>query len=104
MDEYILMFRETFNFKGLATRREFWMATLFTFIYLLCINLTCSIAYTLWWVYYVCAILTVVPMLSLMIRRFNSAGISWKNIFWILLPIAGWIVLIVHFCRIEVHI
>ena len=104
MDEYILMFRDCLNFKGVSTRREFWLAALFTWVYLVCILFTCSIAYTLWWVYYVCVALTILPVSSLMVRRLNSAGLSKKNLLWLLLPIAGWIVLIVKFCKKEVNL
>ena len=39
---------------------------------------------------------TVVPVLAVTVRRLRDAGRSWAELFWLLLPIAGLIVLIVH--------
>lgn len=39
---------------------------------------------------------TVVPALAVTVRRLRDAGRSWAELFWLLLPIAGLIVLIVH--------
>lgn len=40
----------------------------------------------------------LVPTLAVTVRRLRDAGRSWAELFWLLLPIAGLIVLMVHLC------
>jgi len=47
---------------------------------------------TLW------ALGTVVPVLAIAVRRLRDGGNRWTQLFWLLLPIAGLIVIIIRFC------
>lgn len=42
---------------------------------------------------------TLLPSLSIMVRRLRDAGQSWANIFWSLLPFVGTIILIIKLCK-----
>jgi Protein of unknown function (DUF805) len=42
------------------------------------------------------SIVVLLPSLAVTVRRLRDAGRRWTKLFWILLPIAGAIVLIVH--------
>ncbi|MES1170696.1 MAG: DUF805 domain-containing protein, partial [Leifsonia sp.] len=44
-------------------------------------------------------IAVLLPSLAVAVRRLRDAGRSWAELFWILLPIAGVIILIVRFCE-----
>jgi uncharacterized membrane protein YhaH (DUF805 family) len=41
---------------------------------------------------------TIVPVLAIAVRRLRDGGNRWPQLFWLLLPIAGLIVIIVRFC------
>jgi uncharacterized membrane protein YhaH (DUF805 family) len=47
---------------------------------------------TLW------ALGTIVPVLAIAVRRLRDGGNRWTQLFWLLLPVAGLIVIIVRFC------
>jgi uncharacterized membrane protein YhaH (DUF805 family) len=44
------------------------------------------------------SIAVLLPSLAVTVRRLRDAGRNWTELFWLLLPIAGAIVLIVHLC------
>jgi uncharacterized membrane protein YhaH (DUF805 family) len=114
-------FRKYAEFGGRATRSEFWWWTLFTTLVSAALNAlsvpmygtmysrmftdgplnggplyvgypTFSLA-GLW------GIAVLLPSLAVAVRRLRDAGRSWAELFWILLPIAGVIILIVRFCE-----
>lgn len=43
--------------------------------------------------------LCILPSLAIVVRRLRDAGCSWTNLFWMFLPIAGPIILIVKLCK-----
>ncbi|MFV0400028.1 MAG: DUF805 domain-containing protein [Oscillospiraceae bacterium] len=44
-------------------------------------------------------LLCLLPSLAIMVRRLRDAGSAWTNVFWVFLPIAGPIILIVKLCK-----
>jgi uncharacterized membrane protein YhaH (DUF805 family) len=110
-------FRKYAEFGGRATRPEFWWWTLFTTLVSAALNalsvpmygvmysrmLDTGPAFTngyssfsfagLW------SIAVLLPSLAVAVRRLRDAGRSWTQLFWLLLPLAGLIVLIVRLCE-----
>jgi uncharacterized membrane protein YhaH (DUF805 family) len=92
------------EFTGRAGRPEFWWFVLFTVVVgsaLGALNFSTpggvfAIGTTLASVW---SIITLVPTLAVAVRRLRDAGRKWTELFWLLLPIAGIIVLIVHWCE-----
>jgi len=94
-------FRNYAVFTGRSTRPEFWWFILFTTLVQAAANalnvvtpsgtifLGSSLA-GLW------SIAVLLPTLAVTVRRLRDAGRKWTELFWLLLPIAGLIVLIVH--------
>ena len=75
-------FQNYADFRGTATRPEYWYWVLFTFLVSIVTNAvdgsgTLSLVFS---------IATVVPGLSVTVRRLRDAGFSWT---WVLLPVAG---------------
>jgi uncharacterized membrane protein YhaH (DUF805 family) len=97
------VFRKYAEFTGRASRPEFWWFVLFTTIghaALNSLNLftpqgTLYIGASLSGVF---GIIVFVPSLAVTVRRLRDAGHGWADLFWILLPLVGLIVLIVHLC------
>lgn len=92
------------EFSGRARRPEFWWFVLFTTLVssaLGTLNLATpdgviSIGSSLAGLW---SIAVLLPTLAVSVRRLRDAGRQWTELFWILLPIAGLIVLIVRFCE-----
>jgi len=114
------VFRKYATFEGRATRPEFWWFALFSFLVSAALSALFPYQYMgggympvnndvvmlgdgfraapvinlagFW------SIAVLLPSLAVTVRRLRDAGHRWTEIFWILLPIAGAIVLIVRLC------
>ena len=98
------VFTKYAEFSGRARRPEFWWFVLFTTLVssaLGTLNLATpdgviSIGSSLAGLW---SIAVLLPTLAVSVRRLRDAGRQWTELFWILLPRAGLIVLIVRFCE-----
>jgi len=110
-------FRKYAEFTGRATRPEFWWWTLFTTLVSAALN-ALSVpmfggmysrmldygpaftgGYTTFSLAGLWSIAVLMPSLAVAVRRLRDAGRSWTQLFWLLLPLAGLIVLIVRLCE-----
>lgn len=94
------------NFSGRARRSEYWYFWLFTTIVgfvvttLLGLCREDSILYGLLRVVdSLFGLAVLIPSLAVFWRRMHDIGKSGGNFFWGLLPIVGWIMLLVWLCR-----
>lgn len=96
------------TFKGRARRSEFWFTVLFTFLVSAALSIVfpgpietvwnmqveqSSAAENLW------SIATIVPSLAVTWRRLHDVGRSGKYFFFILIPIAGVIMLLIELTK-----
>jgi len=92
---YIIVVRGCFEYRGRLTRAQFWMA------YLVNVNI---FALLLFWliiseslfssiVLLTYAVLQAFPFLSAGTKRLRDAGLSHLNMFWLLVPFLGGLVL-----------
>lgn len=105
-DAIVTVFRKYAEFTGRATRAEFWWFALFSFLVSSALGalnvptgqegMYVAIGSSLAGVW---SIAVLVPSLAVAVRRLRDAGRAWTDLFWILLPIAGLIVLIVYWCE-----
>jgi uncharacterized membrane protein YhaH (DUF805 family) len=98
-------FRKYATFSGRARRSEYWFAVLFVAL----VGMAASIINpghmdedgwrqsgtleNLW------SLATLVPSLAIGVRRLHDTGRSGKYLFWLLLPLAGAIMVIVRLCE-----
>ena len=75
-------FKNYANFRGTATRPEYWYWILFTFL----VSLVVGSFESLETVSLVFSLAVLLPSLGLAVRRLRDAGFSWV---WLLLPAAG---------------
>jgi uncharacterized membrane protein YhaH (DUF805 family) len=103
-DAITTVFRKYAEFTGRARRPEFWWFVLFTTLVsaaLGSLNFATpegvvaigSSLSGLW------SVAVLVPTLAVSVRRLRDAGRSWAELFWILLPLVGLIILIVRFAE-----
>jgi uncharacterized membrane protein YhaH (DUF805 family) len=111
------VFRKYAEFGGRATRSEFWWWTLFSTLVSAALN---ALSVPMYGVMYsrmldygpaftngyssfsfagLWGIAVLLPTLAVTVRRLRDAGRNWTELFWLLLPLAGLIVLIVRLCE-----
>jgi len=93
-NEYINMWKNYVNFKDRTTVRGYWMAFLVNFIVSFVLGLIgIRILVSLY------SLATLLPSLAICVRRLRDGGNSWPWIFISLVPLVGWIILIVKLCK-----
>lgn len=89
------------DFDGKTNKHDYWMVVLVNLLISVAISVIASIgalrivATTIDSLY---AIAAFIPGLAITTRRLHDTGRSGLNLFWLLLPIAGWIVILVYVC------
>lgn len=91
------------EFSGRASRPEFWWWILFTALVSAALSTVPVWAYDFGTGYFsaeptltgLWGIGVLLPTLAVTVRRLLDGGHQWGNIFWLLLPVAGLIVLVV---------
>ena len=93
------------DFRGRTDVRGYWLAVLANFI------ISMAIAFVYGFIVglqgfgnpvtasYAFSLLCLLPSFAIIVRRLRDAGEKWTNIFWLLLPIAGAVVLIIKLCK-----
>ncbi len=87
-----LYFQNYANFKGRATRAEYWWAVLFNLL----VNFVASLIQP---VGSLIVLALLIPGLSVGVRRLHDVGKSGFYILMSLIPLVGAIILIVQFCK-----
>lgn len=82
------------NFSGRARRSEYWFVVLANFL----IAFVNIIPYAGQVLYSLYALAIIVPTLALIVRRLHDLGKEWYYIFFLLIPIAGQIIMLVWLC------
>ena len=102
MQEYITMWKNYANFTGKTDRRGFWMAILFHYLAFLTMSVFGLFFPRLGLLVMICVIIytyaMVVAILSLMVRRLQDAGYRWTTLLFGLIPLVGWIIVLVLVC------
>lgn len=90
------------DFHGKTGRKDYWLAALINAIptaVLVILNKLNPQNTALMVLEGLFVLAIFLPSLAIGVRRLNDAGDGWKNIFWVLLPVAGAIVLLIKFCK-----
>ena len=104
MNWYLKVLKNYAGFSGRARRKEYWMFVLFNLIFGLLAIVLDNVAgttinplpYGLFYIVYVLAVL--IPGLAVSVRRLHDIGKSGWFLFIALIPIVGFIWLLVLFC------
>ncbi len=87
-----LFFVNYANFTGRSTVSEYWYAYLFNFLVSLCTS----------WIPVLGGLISLgllVPGLAVGVRRLHDTGKSWLYMLMGLIPLAGFIILIIQYCK-----
>lgn len=101
MDWYLAVLRKYAVFNGRARRKEYWMFTLFNFIFMLVAYILDSIfsgnmGYG--FIYMIYSLAVLLPSLAVSVRRLHDIGKSGWYILLAFIPIIGGIWLLVLMC------
>lgn len=99
MNEYIAMWKNYVNFSDRTSVRGYWMAWLFNFLVALVLSILRVILPVLGILSGLYSLAVLIPSLAIMIRRLRDAGKAWYAIFISLVPLVGWIILLVWLCK-----
>ncbi|MEO5535336.1 MAG: DUF805 domain-containing protein [Pseudolysinimonas sp.] len=96
--------RKYADFEGVAKRPEFWWWILFAAIVsgilgtfaVIPVSQTGTVGGILTGIW---TLATLLPTLGVTVRRLRDAGYVWQNILWILVPVAGVIVLAIYLAK-----
>lgn len=89
-----LFFINYVNFSGRSTISEYWWVVLFNFLVSLCTS----------WIPVVGKLIPLglfIPGLALSVRRLHDTGKHWYYIFMVLIPLVGFVILIVRYCMVS---
>lgn len=98
MDAVKSFFTHYADFSGRARRSEYWYVVLFNILVSLVLGSLISISRSFAFLSTIWSIGVLVPGLALCVRRLHDVGESGLWFLWILLPIAGPIILLVQYC------
>lgn len=99
------VFTKYAEFTGRAGRAEFWWWVLFIFLTSAAIGTLDAIymsdgttrlgqlLQSIW------SIVILLPNLAVTVRRLRDAGYHWAHLFWVLVPVVGWIILLVFLAQ-----
>jgi uncharacterized membrane protein YhaH (DUF805 family) len=99
MQWYLNGLKNYVGFSGRATRTEFWMFSLFSFIVSVILTVIDNVAGTNALLTNLYSLAVLLPSLAISFRRLHDAG---KSAWWLLIgliPIVGTIILIVFLCK-----
>lgn len=87
------VFRKYAEFQGRATRSEFWWFALFSVLVSLAVGAVWDDLAAAWF------FAVLLPSLAVSVRRLRDAGYAWPMIFLGLIPLVGFIILIVLYAQ-----
>lgn len=99
MKYYLSVFKNYGEFGGRARRAEFWWFTLVSYLVSTVIGFVDEAVRDQGIVGYVYVFATVVPSIAVTVRRLHDTDHSAWNLLLYLIPIVGWIILIVFCCQ-----
>lgn len=92
INAYKEYFTRYFDFSGKTSRAGYWWVVLANIIIGFILGLLGSLGVTLSSIY---SLITIIPGLAIVIRRLHDTNRSGWNLLWLLVPIIGWIILVV---------
>jgi uncharacterized membrane protein YhaH (DUF805 family) len=101
MNAYLAAFRRAFDFKGRSTRSEFWLFVLFGTLAVIVASLIDTLILHetgTTWLATLVSLVQFIPSISVGVRRLHDTGRSGWWYLVGLVPLVGWIVLIVFLC------
>ncbi|WP_371537035.1 DUF805 domain-containing protein [Streptomyces sp. NBC_01023] len=95
MNWYLDVLKNYVGFSGRARRQEYWMFTLFSIIISVVLAIISMAVLDSNWLSGLYTLAVLLPTLAVTVRRLHDTGRSGGWIFIALVPLVGWIILLV---------
>lgn len=92
------MWKNYVNFSDRTDLRGYWMAFLINFLAVAVLSLLANVLPALAFISGLYGLAVLVPSLAIAVRRLRDTGKEWYWILVGLIPVVGWIILIVLLC------
>ncbi|EUJ44463.1 DUF805 domain-containing protein [Listeria riparia] len=86
------------NFSGRASRSEYWYAWLAIWLIFLILGIFSYVSEFIYYVDGLLGLIVLLPMISLGVRRLHDTDKSGWFILMALIPLVGWIIMLVFYC------
>lgn len=100
---YIKYWTNIFNFKGRSTRSDYWYVVLANFIIGIIFGIIAGFVPTLEILSTIYSVVSFIPGLALIVRRYHDINKSGWNYLWVFVPLAGFIIVIIHLVTASVN-
>ena len=113
MDSYIKMWKNYFNFQDRTTRKDYWMSVLINFLIAIVLGFFSGLFTNfpiigklniMDLISYIYFILILIPGLAQSVRRMHDVNKSGWYLLMSLIPIVGWIIVLVQECSPSVDV
>lgn len=94
-DCFVKYWQSTAHFNGRSRRSDYWYPVFVNFLIALIASIT-VIGVPFATIY---SIATIAPTLSVLVRRLHDLGKEWYNLFFMLIPFAGPIIILIWLCQ-----
>lgn len=103
MEKFINAFKQMFirwkDFDGKSTLVEFWYAVIIHVVVSAVFQLLAAIAPFFNYIYGIYGLVILVPTIALGVRRLHDVGEKGTYMLWFLLPIVGWVFVILKWVK-----
>lgn len=96
MRSYILMWKNGLSFTGRTRRRNFWIASLISYIIILILSFGAEQSLAADVLIKIYSVAFIVPEIAMIIRRLHDSNHSGGFFFFIFIPVIGWIILLIY--------
>lgn len=93
------MFKRWSDFDGKSSRKNYLKAILVHVIFILILYGLSNIFDVLFFLLVIYSLIAIIPLLMLTIRRLHDVDKSAVALFWILVPVLGWIIIVITLLR-----
>lgn len=97
--EFVQMFKRWNDFSGKSNLKEFWMPVLINFIITAILQALAQAVGFFGTVSAIYGLVILIPFLSLNVRRLHDVGKTGWYLLWYLLPIVGWVLVILQLVK-----
>jgi uncharacterized membrane protein YhaH (DUF805 family) len=94
VDAFVSAWNRSFDYTGRSRRGDYWYFALANLILSIVLLLLSNLSTFFGWIYSIWSVATIIPGLSLSVRRLRDAGKHWAWLFIGLIPLVGAIWLI----------
>lgn len=96
---YVEFWKRYVDFEGKSSVAKFWLVVLCEIIISAIFYAITFFASEFSIISAIYGLAALIPSIALLVRRLRDGKNHWANIFWILLPLIGWVILVIKLVK-----